>query len=103
TCRADYLIAWDAVDSFGVCPHEILATTGNDESLVAVGAQVLHDFEHRLKHQIGVEALKARVLRRRDPIVSGFLEHLHRRAGVSEGDNLQEFRYPQLPDSRAVA
>src|ERR1022692_4721481 len=98
--RAHHLIAWNAVDPFNVRAHEILAASGDDDYLVAVGTQVLHHFEHRQVHKIGVEALIAWVLRRRDPVLDALLEYLYRHAGMGEGYDLEELGYPQLRDSR---
>ena len=78
---ADDLLRRDAVDLLGIYAHEILAAAGDDVGLVAVGAQILHDLEHRLVDQLCVGPVPARMFGGRDPFFHLGGELIHRHAG----------------------
>ena len=66
---ADHLLGRDAIDPLRIDADEILAAAGDDVGLVAVVAQVLQHFEHRLIDQFGVRPVPARMLGRRQPFL----------------------------------
>src|SRR6516162_11615273 len=58
---ADNLFWRNAVSLFRVLTHEVLSPTGDNVSLVTIGAQVSQQFLHRLVGQLRVRALPARI------------------------------------------
>jgi hypothetical protein len=58
---ADHLFWRNAVDLLHPRAHELDAATGDDESLEAVGAQVVQQLQHRLEDQLGVGPVEARM------------------------------------------
>ena len=51
---ADHLLGRNAIYAFGIDPHEILAPTGDDVGLEAIGAQIAQHFLHRLVGEFGI-------------------------------------------------
>ena len=56
---ADDLLRRDAINPLGIDTHEVLAAAGDNEGLVAVGAQIAQDFQHRLIGQLGIGLVPA--------------------------------------------
>ena len=89
--RADDLFGRDAVYLLRLHPHEILAASGHNVSLVAAGAQVAENLLHRLVGQIRKELVPARVLGRLYPRFRLAVELFHRHACEGGEQDLLKF------------
>ena len=79
---SDDLLGRNAVGLFGIGAHEVLSASGDEVGLVAVGAKVLHDFQHGLVDELGVGAVPARIFGGGDPVVRDLLEVVDRHSGM---------------------
>src|SRR5262249_8137012 len=68
TRRTHDLLRRNAVDALGENSHEFHATAGNNKGLETVGAEIDQQLQHRLVHELGVEAIKARVASGVNPV-----------------------------------
>ena len=100
---ADDLLRRDAIDLFGIDPHEILAAARDDVGPVAIGAQMLHGFEHRLIDQFRVGAVPAGMPRSCQPVPHFRRKLIDRHAGQRRSGNYFEVLQRQPGHCRLVA